>query len=269
MQGMREDGWRPGATVAVHGARGRGTLRVSDVDERRCARDHEARPTVLDPDPGPALAEKGVLCTLCYSRLLWQVRTFPELLEFVRAAAYPQAAAGTGAERVSGTKDSRRLPMNEHAMTTADELFATFANEARVLAQTLELEPKQVPRVLLTAFVNSRSVDALSSNATLGDVRRGAEAIGGFVAAMLPAAVERYEVVDVYDALVDAVGDALAAYPLSEPRARRQRSRPCPACEERSVLVSWTGDDPLVTCTRCGFRVGVSQEVLDDLARLP
>lgn len=238
-----------------------------------CARMHPVRAAdvAVDEERPLAAAEVGLLCSLCYNRLVWRLREAPTLLRHVRSLVVPDlGGGGSEAGPVSGTRE-RALPFSTSALEDSDELFAAIANEARVLADDLGIASASVPAAIRRAHERGVTIEAITTTATPADVYHGAYELCEWFAGMAQHAASRYGIEDVYDGIVPLIEKIDSRYP-QEPRARRiirQHARPCPVCDAESVLVTWAGVDPVVACSSCGFRVPITEEVLDGLADVP
>lgn len=181
----------------------------------------------------------------------WHTRQTPfQLLHMRQEAENTVKAQDTQADRVSGGKTDAPLPYRVAPADDADLLWVTLILFAREVA---DITGNPAPRPVRDRMWQGRDEPQGLPVCTAQDVFGWAAEIIRWLDACTHQIAHTDRLGDAPEDLVRVIRDMRRKYPRSEPQFRAYRPRPCPICENRTILPVWgtTGLEAM-RCDTCG-----------------
>jgi len=206
--------------------------------------------------------------------LRWHLDLVPGLLEAMRAARIPSAAAQMGAERVSGSgANGSPAPLRVEATDDGDLLWRELGELLDIIDRWFEGEQADRYGAELVARIATRADRAettargeMSPNLTATEARLRGYEITNAILDRAEQIADRPALRDACETLFTTLRRLRARY---APEAKRARRRRCTTCGEVAVVCEWavlvtrTVARGYATCTECG------QEYMEELWTRP
>lgn len=231
---------------------------IEVVEQARCARGHDARSHAASGGnvPRPALAEIGILCGDCFRRLEYRLDDLPDIVQAARAQVVP-GIVRPPTQPVSGSRE-RALPFDASAVEVADALFASLVNWATGIARALDVDPPADLEGVFDADVNAHGMSASTTPMQASGL---SERVVRWMVRHLERVAQLPMIIDLFDDIVPAVERANGRWGDAGAKTR-ERSKPCPACGETVVRISWDGHHAASWCRGCLMPLPVDWKVL-------
>ena len=181
----------------------------------------------------------------------WHIRQAPfQIMHLRELVENTIRAQDTEAVRVDGTTDKSRPPMNIDAADDADLLYANLIIFGREVAEHIGgASPRPLREQMWTGQTEPQGLPVCTPSEAFSHTTQ----ISQWLAASAHTIVHTPELTDSIEHVCELIRKTRARYPTSEPQFKAYRPRPCPICDQRTILPVWGANGlEAMKCDTCG-----------------